>query len=93
VDTNLDKWWDREEGAAAAAGGGEETLIGFCPAQDRASAAYIALGPADAGSTGTKPYWANSPSGKPKNLMGRPASPRIPAQVPDHTVTTISSTG
>ena len=66
METNLDGRRDREEGAAAAvaAGDGEEMLLGFCPAQARGSAAYIALGPADAGSTGTKPCWAKSASQK-----------------------------
>ena len=72
----------RRTAAVATAGAGEETLLRVLPST---SAAYIALGPADAGSTGAKPCWAKSPSSKSKNPMGRPASPRIPTQVPDHT--------
>ena len=62
METNLDARRDREE-VAVVVGAGEETLLGLCPAQARDSAAYIALGPADAGST-------VGPS-------RRPASPKI----------------
>ena len=68
METNLDGRRGREE-VAVAAGAGEETLLGFCPAQARGSAAYIALGPADAGSI--------------VGPGRRPASPKIPWPVDD----------